>query len=73
MKEKTFEEMIKELQNKAARNFFMKEEVADLMQQVREATIAECTDILLNRDYSWSGQIELEYKKLPTDRILTDK
>ena len=70
MKEKTFEELIRERIDKG--DAFTPTGIIEMMKQVREATIAECTDILLNRDYSWSGQIELEYKKLPTNSIKTD-
>ena len=76
MKEKTFEELMHEYtvnMDGVTTYYLQPKTVLALLRQVREATIAECTDILLNRDYSWSGQIELEYKKLPTDRILTDK
>lgn len=76
--EKTFEELMHNkfdaLEHYGGFKLSTKQQnaILELMQQVREATIAECTDILLNRDYSWSGQIELEYKKLPTNSIKTD-
>lgn len=68
MKEQTFEELVEEIHYDIT-NSFRKDDILKLLKQVREATIKECTEILLNPDYGWSGQIELEFKKLPTDRI----
>ena len=71
MKEKTFEELALEL---ASARFwdngdeFIKT-AANLMQQVREATIAECED-LVNKSNKhinpFSGEVKIT---LPTDRI----
>lgn len=70
MKEKTFDELALEL---ASARFwdngddFVKT-AANLMQQVREATIAECVEILQNPNIPKSRM-----ESLPTDRIKTEK
>lgn len=71
--EKKFEELIKEKTQRE--NFFMLTDVGEkfmvqLMQQIREATIAEC---IKEVDSKWLITIE-NLRYLPTDRIkLTDK
>ena len=70
MKEKTFEELIKEKTQRE--NFFILTDVGEkfmvqLMQQVREATIEECANIEL--DSCSSVEAQRRFDKLPTDRI----
>lgn len=65
--EKTFEELI---DYKFGMQFDKseKEEIKELMQQVREATIAECVEIMANPNIPKSRMAAL-----PTDRIKTEK
>ena len=73
MKEKTFEELTKPYRYYGANSLeelIIKENVLKLMQQVREATIAECEDIASRIDDAFVYEA---INKLPTDRILTDK
>ena len=93
MKEITFEELIEEISppyvvsdegraifgdlfNKP-RDIFSKKELLNLMEQVREATIAECRECLTltGHDDIPLHWIEQKYKmnQLPTDRIKTEK
>ena len=76
MKEKTFEELIEE---KRFEHSYMDGEdmvenhILQLLQQVRESTIAECED-LVNKSNKhinpFSGEIKIT---LPTDRIKIEK
>ena len=69
MKEKTFEELIKdEVVNVMGFSVVVENQVLQLLQQVREATIAECVEILQNPNIPKSRM-----ESLPTDRIKTDK
>lgn len=74
MKEKTFEEMI-DYKFGMLFDKSEKEEIKELMQQVREATIAECKDKIWNEYglYRKATEIEAEFESLPTDRIKTKK
>ena len=81
MKEKTFEELIKEHKWYDRADYAKKEPLLDksdvlkLLQQVREATIAECKDKIWN-EYGIcrkATEIEAEFESLPTDRIKTEK
>ena len=74
MKEKTFEELIEEVEyNLDNGNFVVSDTVKELLQLVREATIAECVGVV-NRSNKhidpFAGEIKIT---IPTDRILTDK
>ena len=66
MKEKTFEELIEESFYDKDRPFmyFYKEDIIPLLQQVREATKAECVEILRNPNIP-----KTRMEALPTDRI----
>ena len=65
MKEKTFEELIKdEVVNVMGFSVVVENQVLQLLQQVREATIAECVEILQNPNIPKSRM-----ESLPTDRI----
>ena len=65
MKEKTFEELIKdEVVNVMGFSVVVENQVLQLLQQVREATIAECVEILRNPNIPKSRM-----ESLPTDRI----
>lgn len=69
MKEKTFEELIKdEVVNVMGFSVVVENQVLQLLQQVREATIAECVEILQNPNIPKSRM-----ESLPTDRIKTEK
>ena len=69
MKEKTFEELIKdEVVNVTGFSVVVENQVLQLLQQVREATIAECVEILQNPNIPKSRM-----ESLPTDRIKTEK
>lgn len=65
--EKTFEELIKE--KARGTSFFSKDEIKELMQQVREATIAECHLIADRYYFQNSEKIIIDINSLPTDRI----
>lgn len=72
MKEKTFEELI--LEKVKSENWFIPTDVGskfivELMQLVREATIAECVEIIFDK---WNNAIPV-IRELPTDRIKTEK
>ena len=86
MKEKTFEELA--LDESFRMNFGNEEvpmvkvyDVVKLLQQVREATIAECANIVHYSEGIYDSLNELQgknvsyldFKYLPTDRIKTDK
>ena len=66
MKEKTIEELIKETPcvKNGLDDFFGKQTVLRLLQQVREATIAECVEILTNPNIPKTRMASLK-----TDRI----
>ena len=71
--EKTFEELIKEHEWYDRADYAKKEPLLDkcdvlkLMQQVREATIAECAEIVWHEEDS--AFIYEQITTLPTDRI----
>lgn len=69
MKEKTFEELIEE--KARGTSFFSKDEIKELMQQVREATIAEVKDICESAEHL--DEANQYIHNLPTDRIKTEK
>lgn len=73
MKEITFEELIKEWlylsPGEMTKVHYM--DIVNMMQQVREATIAECMSIYDDDWGKYTGYKLME--ALPTDRILTDK
>lgn len=73
MKEITFEELIEE--KARGTSFFSKDEIKELMQQVREATIAECIDKISELHGSIYKGAYQEYlaTNLPSDRIKTEK
>ena len=80
MKEKTFEELLKPHQKRfdyynSQRIFIDKADVLQLLQQVREATIAECKDKIWDEYgiYLKAHEIQSEIENLPTDRIKTEK
>ena len=70
MKEKTFEELIKEHEWYDRADYAKKEPLLDkcdvlkLLQQVREATIAECERLMLDEECAI-----YKLSQLPTDRI----
>lgn len=70
MKEKTFEELLTDDNDFAPANF-TRNQVLKLLQQVREATIAECKDLIWDEYglYRKAYEIEAEFDNLPTDRI----
>lgn len=74
MKEKTFEELFHEaLDSDEPYGAFTiptkkQQAILKLLQQVREATIAECVEILRNPNIP-----KTRMESLPTDRIKTDK
>lgn len=69
MKEKTFEELIEDYMAYESMTETQKLFVKNMMQQVREATIAECVEILTNPNIPKSRMAALK-----TDRIkLTDE
>ena len=74
MKEKTFEELFHEAldSNEPYGAFTIptkkQQAILKLLQQVREATIAECVEILRNPNIP-----KTRMESLPTDRIKTDK
>ena len=74
MKEKTFEELLTDDKDFAP-DIFGRETALKLLQQVREATIAECKDKIWNEYgiYRKAHEIEAEFENLPTDRIKTEK
>ena len=79
MKEKTFEELIEEKRFEHSYTDgedMVENHILQLLQQVREATIAECKDLIWN-EYGLcrkAHEIQAEFDNLPTDRIkLTDK
>lgn len=66
MKEKTLEELIVNIIDDEGN--IRASDVHELLQQVREATIAECKEVL--KDYNDGFGFEmLERNSLPTDRI----
>ncbi len=69
--EKTFEEMIVEqfCEDGLIKMSFSRNDLIEMMQQVREATIAECSYIEL--DGFSSVEIQRRFKEIPTDRIKT--
>lgn len=73
--EKTFEEIIEEQQKRDEKYFFYPEEVLQLLQQVREATIAEvltlCDDNFFSKEPK--GKLMENIENLPTDRIKIKK
>ena len=73
MKEKTFEELIQDKlksDDGFYRGFVPKDEIKELLQQVREATIAECEEIAFNNlDFLSCECVRNGLYKLPTDRI----
>lgn len=73
MKEKTFEELIIEKfsENRMIKMSFSRNEMIDIMQQVREATIKECIDKISELHGSIYKGAYQEYlaTNLPTDRI----
>ena len=77
MKEITFEELMHNkfdaLEEYGGFKLSTKQQKAilELMQQVREATIAECKDKIWNEYgiYRKAHEIEAEFESLPTDRI----
>lgn len=73
--EKTFEELIQDKlksDDGFYRGFVPKDEIKELLQQVREATIKECQWIV-NDYFEQTNHITSEYMdNLPTDRIKTD-
>lgn len=71
--EKTFEELIEEKENVNVPNFIHFNNVLELLQQVREATITECANIAF-WEHSSTVEIHKQIIRLETDRIiLTDK
>ena len=71
MKEKKFEELIDEYSFEVDEidvKYCYAGGVLELLQQVREATIAECVEILQNPNIPKSRM-----ESLPTDRIKTEK
>lgn len=62
--EKTFEELIEEKIGKSVWGMLSHKDITELLQQVREATIAECVEILQNPNIPKSRM-----ESLPTDRI----
>lgn len=78
MKEKTFEELIKEHEwytlddDEKKVPLLDKSDVLDLLQQVRKATIAECHLIADKYYFQNSEKIIIDINSLPTDRIKTD-
>lgn len=69
MEEKTFEELIDDLYHYEGMlfendDFVSKNQVKELLQQVREATIAEVWEIIMNGEKTLA-----DIKNLPTDRI----
>lgn len=73
MKEITFEELINEKENLNVPNFIHFNDVLELLQQVREATKAECHLIADRYYFQNSENIIRDINKLPTDRIKTEK
>lgn len=67
--EKTFEELITEKRRSSINRTLYDNDIKELMQQVREATIAECAETA--REH-WTSP-EFNIKQLPTDRIKTEK
>jgi len=68
MKEITFDELIKKKYAGSNMMLFSKDTLIKFMQQVREATIEECVEILRNPNIPKSRM-----ESLPTDRIKTEK
>lgn len=75
MKEQTFEELVNDIHYDIT-NSFRKDDIIELLKQVREATIKECKESI---SYNWEEEIGLNYfeqrynlNKLPTDRIKTE-
>jgi len=78
MKEKTFEELIQEskiFQDKNGYYFIQTNTVLKLLQQVREATIAEVLTLCDENFFSKEpkGKLMENIENIQTDRILTDK
>ena len=85
MKENTFEELIKDFSiykiwwanapspQKIDKNFEV--ELINFGKQVREATIAECKDLIWDEYglYRKAYETEAEFDKIKTDRIKTEK
>lgn len=69
MKEKTFEELIEESPLHELLSEPEKDMVKDLMQQVREATIAECIKQVLTSDKMIDKMYGLSHLKLDRIRI----
>lgn len=69
MKEKTFEELITDKRRSSINTTLYNNDIKELMQQVREATIAECVEIIFDK---WNNAIPV-IRELPTDRIKTEK
>lgn len=75
MKEKTFEELFHEaLDSDEPYGAFTiptkkQQAILKLLQQVREATIAECVEIIFDK---WNNAIPV-IRELPNDRIKTEK
>ena len=67
MKEKTFEELIKDDFGNTPQ-IMSPDKVLQLLQQVREATIEECVEILRDPNIP-----KTRMESLPTDRIKTEK
>ena len=63
--EKTFEELVNDIHYDIT-NSFRKDDVIKLLQQVREATIAEAVNHCVSQD--WVKTID-NLKKMPIDRI----
>lgn len=76
MKEKTFEKLIEESEcsyiDDGNDTFMYDSGILELMQQVREATIAECHLIADKYYFQNSEKIIIDINSLPTDRIKTD-
>lgn len=75
--EKTFKELIFSImkEEKEGDFGFSAFDIEDLLKQVREATIAECKDLIWDEYglYRKAHEIEAEFDNLPTDRIKTEK
>lgn len=68
--EKTFEELVNDIHYDIT-NSFRKDDILQLLQQVREATIEECANI--ESDSCSSVETQRRINELPTDRITTEK
>ena len=73
MKEKTFEELIEEKLTATKEGYVVyTDDIKELMQQVRESTIAECQQKVTYTIGGYLGADKL-LNNLPTDRIKTEK